>query len=151
MCNTKFVQKNLRLRIAIVRSAWRQSICSTRFGQFPWSYGHARWAESSSSSVGFLLVFSRVGIEEMNYDAVGSSPKNLKGSRKSSTRSTSDSNPVSVCLCLSVCLSVCLCLSQVSVLSKRTNESSWFGHGSFLSRVPICVEMFRGNSGMSKK
>ena len=52
--------------------------------------------------------------------------------------------PVSVRLC--VCLSVCL--SQVGVLSKRMNESSWFfGTGaSFDPRFTV----LKGNSDISK-
>jgi len=41
--------------------------------------------------------------------------------------------PVSVCLCLSVCP------SQVGVLKRRLNESSWLWHGSFLPPIPHCV------------
>ena len=40
---------------------------------------------------------------------------------------------------MSVRLFVCACLSQVGVLSKRMNESSWFWHGSFLPPILHCV------------
>ena len=37
-----------------------------------------------------------------------------------------------------VCLSVCLSLSQVGVLSKRLNRSSWgFRHGDLFLRIPM--------------
>ena len=42
------------------------------------------------------------------------------------------------CVCL--CPSVSVCLSQVGVLSKRLNESSWFWHGSFLPSILDCVK-----------
>jgi len=42
--------------------------------------------------------------------------------------------PVSVCVCLSVCL------SQVGVLSKGLNESSWFWRGCFLPSILHCVK-----------
>jgi len=35
-----------------------------------------------------------------------------------------------------LCLSVCRCLTQVGVLSKRMNESSWFLEWQFLSTYP---------------
>jgi len=36
-------------------------------------------------------------------------------------------------------VSVCLCLSQLGVLSKRLNKSSWFCHGSFLPPILHCA------------
>jgi len=45
-----------------------------------------------------------------------------------------------VVLAMALCPTVCLCLSQVGVLSKRLNESSWFyWHGSFLPPILHCV------------
>jgi len=35
----------------------------------------------------------------------------------------------------------CLCLSQVGVLLKRLNDSSWFLHGNFLRPILLCVTM----------
>ena len=48
---------------------------------------------------------------------------------------------LAVATCLSVCLSVCVsvCLSQVGVLTKRMNESSWFWEGNFLPPILHCV------------
>jgi len=46
-----------------------------------------------------------------------------------------------VVMCLSVCLSVCL--SQVGVLSKRLDESSWFLTGRLLFTYPtLCFREF---------
>jgi len=50
---------------------------------------------------------------------------------------------LAMALCLSVSLSVCLLLSQVGVLSKRMDESGWFGHGSFFPPIAHCVKRKR--------
>jgi len=42
-------------------------------------------------------------------------------------------------MALSVCLSVCLCLSQVGVMSKRLDKSSWVWNGGFLRLILHCV------------
>ena len=47
-------------------------------------------------------------------------------------------------LAMSLCPS--LCLSQVGVLSKRMNESSWF----LVWQLPSTYTMLKGNSGISK-
>jgi len=52
-----------------------------------------------------------------------------------------------VVLCLSVCLSVCLCLSQVGVLSKQLNKSSWSMVRELPSSYPTQLQ---GNSGIFK-
>jgi len=42
---------------------------------------------------------------------------------------------------------LCLCLSQVGVLSKRLDESSWFWHGASFH---LSYTVLKGNSGISK-
>ena len=46
-------------------------------------------------------------------------------------------------LAIAPCLSVCVCLSQIGVLLKQLNESSWFWHGSFLRPIYLhCKEIW---------
>ena len=46
---------------------------------------------------------------------------------------------IDIALCPSVCLSVSVCLSQVGVLSKRMNESSWFLTRELPSTLPLLL------------
>jgi len=50
-------------------------------------------------------------------------------------------------LATALCLSVCLCPSQVGILSKRLNESSWFLARELPSTY---LHYVKGNSGISK-
>jgi len=70
----------------------------------------------------------------------------LLSARRYASSGTSH-DPVSS-ICLSVCLSVCVCLSQVGVLSKRMNESSWL----LAWELPIIypTNFLKENSGISK-
>jgi len=52
-------------------------------------------------------------------------------------------------LAMGLWLSVCVRLSQVGVLSKRLNESSWFWHVSFLPPVLQCEFGFLQNKATS--